>query len=96
MTMDRLQSYLRTFIGTVLNQVLCNLGLDEVIVGFYTDQCVSMAARDAADLGYDTLVVEDAIMALKLENHESALEQMRDVCVRHCTITELIEKIMSL
>jgi nicotinamidase-related amidase len=55
-----------------------------------------MAARDAADLGYNTLVVEDAVMALRLENHESALEQMRNVYVRHCTNEELLEKIKRL
>jgi len=86
-----------TFIGTVLNQVLRNLDLDEVIiVGFYTDQCITIAARDAADLGYDTLVVEDAVMALRPENHESALEQIRNVYVRYCSTSELVEKIMSL
>ncbi|MFH1907008.1 MAG: isochorismatase family cysteine hydrolase [Chloroflexota bacterium] len=85
------------FTGTMLNQVLRNLGLEEVIiVGFYTDQCITTAARDSADLGYGTLVVEDAVMAVTLENHESAIKHIKNVYVRCCNTSELLEKINNL
>ena len=82
------------FTGAMLNQVLRNLGLEEVIIiGFYTDQCITTSARESADLGYDTLVVEDAVMAQTLENHESAIKHIKNVYVRCCTTVELLAKI---
>ena len=82
------------FTGTMLNLLLHNLGLEEVIIiGFYTDQCITTAARDSADLGFGTLVVEDATMAETLENHESAIKHIKNVYVRCCTTAELLEKL---
>lgn len=40
-------------VGTQIDQVLRNLGVDKVIMaGFYTDQCISTSVRDLADIGY--------------------------------------------
>ncbi len=84
------------FTGTMLNQVLRNMGIDEVIiVGFRTDQCVTTAAREAADLGYETMVVVDGVMALTQENHEHALRHIVDVYVQGCTADELVQRIRS-
>lgn len=85
------------FTGTMLNQILRNMGIEEVIiVGFYTDQCVTTAARDSADLGYATLVVEDATMAELLENHEHALRQIVNVYVLGASTAELVQRIQAL
>ena len=81
----------------MLNQILRNLGMEEVIIiGFYTDQCITTTARESADLGYDTLVVEDAVMAQRLENHESAIRHIKNVYVRCCITSELLQKINAL
>ena len=85
------------FTGTMLNQVLRNLGIKEVIiVGFYTDQCVTTAARESADLGYDTMVVEDATMAVLLDGHLNEIKAIKNVYVRGGTTKELLNRISTL
>ena len=46
------------FTGTNIDTVLRNSDIENVImVGFYTEQCITTAARDAADTFYYTIVV---------------------------------------
>jgi biuret amidohydrolase len=85
------------FTGTMLNQVLRNLGIKEVIiVGFYTDQCVTTAARESADLGYITMLVEDATMADTLEGHLAEIKAIKNVYVRGGTTEELLKRLNNL
>lgn len=44
-----------------------------IIVGVTSDCCVQSTMRDAADLGYECLLVRDATGAVEAENHEGAL-----------------------
>jgi biuret amidohydrolase len=85
------------FTGTMLNQVLRNLEIKEVIiVGFYTDQCVTTAARESADLGYDTMVVEDATMAETIDGHLNEIKAIKNVYVRGGTTDELLGRLKAL
>jgi nicotinamidase-related amidase len=57
-------------VGTPIDRILRNLNIKSVIVvGFYTDQCVSTSVRDLSDLGYEVDIVEDAIAAMSQERH---------------------------
>jgi nicotinamidase-related amidase len=51
------------FIGTSLDVVLRNLGVDTVaLTGAATHACVEATARSAADLGYKVVLIEDACL----------------------------------
>ena len=62
------------FAGTSLNLVLRNLGVTTLVyTGAATDGCVEATARDGADLGYKTVVVEDACVTQSQLFHEVVL-----------------------
>lgn len=85
------------FTGTDLDKILRNMGIETLImVGFYTDQCVETAARDAADIGYNTILVEDACATLTEELHNNAIEALKDVYVRTETTESILEEIEKL
>lgn len=48
-----------------------------LIAGTSTDVCVTTTARDAADLGYEIVVVEDACTTLSQQMHEESLNAIR-------------------
>jgi nicotinamidase-related amidase len=63
-----------TFTSTGLDHTLRNLGMTTLVIGgVVTNVCVETTARDAADLGYQVILVEDACAAYSPEIHESAL-----------------------
>lgn len=67
------------FSSTNIEYVLRNLGVTKLYVaGFYTDECVSTAVRDASDLGFSTVLVEDACAAFAPGLHEAAVSTLRD------------------
>jgi biuret amidohydrolase len=69
------------FNSTNINYVLRNLGTRYLIVaGIMTDQCVDMAVRDGADLGYMITCVGDACAAATSERHEGALRAFGGYC----------------
>ena len=50
------------FIGTNLKQILDDKNCDCVVmIGLNTDHCVSTSARMAANLGYETILISDAM-----------------------------------
>jgi len=68
------------FNGTGIDQLLRNLNLETlVIVGMATDMCVETTARDAADRGYNVIVVEDAVATFFAEHHLAALSALARV-----------------
>ena len=82
------------FIGTDLDRILRNLGTENlIIIGFYTDQCVETAARDAADIGYNTILVEDACTTLTQELHDNAIKALKNVYVKVLTTDSLLAEI---
>jgi nicotinamidase-related amidase len=69
------------FNSTPLHYVLRNLGKRCLIVaGVLTDQCVDMAVRDGADLGYLITCVADACAAPTPERHSNALNAFSGYC----------------
>jgi nicotinamidase-related amidase len=79
------------FVGTDLDRILRNLGTETlIIIGFYTDQCVETAARDAADIGYNTILVEDACNTLTQELHDNAIKALKDIYVKVLTTDSLL------
>jgi nicotinamidase-related amidase len=62
------------FTGTPLDHALRNLRIEVlVVVGVLTDMCVLGTARSAAELGYWTVIVEDATASYTERAHTEAL-----------------------
>jgi nicotinamidase-related amidase len=63
-----------TFTSTGLDHALRSLGITSLIVGgVVTNVCVETTARDAADRGYDVVLLDDGCAAFSPEAHEATL-----------------------
>jgi nicotinamidase-related amidase len=63
-----------TFTSTGLDRALRNMGIHTLVIGgVVTNVCVETTARDAADHGYNVIVVDDACAAFSPEVHQAAL-----------------------
>jgi len=68
------------FNGSAIDQLLRNMGIDTLVVaGMATDMCVETTSRDAADRGYNVIVVEDAVATFVEEHHTAALSALARV-----------------
>ena len=68
------------FNGTGIDQLLRNMDLETLVMtGLATDMCVETTARDAADRGYNVIVVEDAVATFFPEHHRAALSGLARV-----------------
>lgn len=84
-------------VGTHIDQVLRNLGVKHVVVvGFYTDQCISSSVRDLADLGYKVDLIEDAIGAMSPERHEYAMQGIKKIYANSETTAEFVARVEAL
>jgi len=64
-----------TLNSTMLDQTLRNMGVESLVIsGVTTDVCVETTARDAADRGFQVIIVEDACTAFSETLHRSALQ----------------------
>lgn len=64
-----------TLNSTMLDQTLRNMEIEALVVsGVTTDVCVETTARDAADRGFQVIIVEDACTAFSETLHRSALQ----------------------
>lgn len=85
------------FIGTQIDRILRNLHVTKVIVvGFYTDQCVSSTVRDFADAGYEVTMVEDACGAFSPERHNNAMQSLRNMYAHVETTDEILSRLSAL
>jgi biuret amidohydrolase len=83
------------FTGTNVDTILRNAGISTVvIVGFYSEQCITTAARDAADTGYYTFVVEDAVATTTQEIHDQAMDHIRELYAGLLTVDGLLERLI--
>ena len=79
------------FNGTGIDQLLRNMKLDTLVVtGMATDMCVETTARDAADRGYNVIVVEDATATFFEEHHIAALSAMARVYTQTWTTDQVL------
>jgi biuret amidohydrolase len=63
------------FTSTPIDLVLRSLGVTQLVVaGWATDACVGLTARDAADRGFETFLVEDGCAAFSEESHQASIE----------------------
>ena len=63
-----------TFNSTGLDHALRSLGITSLVVGgVVTNVCVETTARDAADRGYDVVLLDDGCAAFSPEIHEATL-----------------------
>ncbi len=63
-----------TFTSTGLDHTLRNMGITTLVIGgVVTNVCVETTARDASDLGYGVILVDDACAAHSPEIHEASL-----------------------
>jgi len=65
------------FDGTELHYVLSKLGIRRLFVtGVATEYCVKETVIDALKLGYEVVVLEDAIRGISLKGSEEAITEM--------------------
>lgn len=82
------------FNSTAIDQILRNLGKDTLIItGVVTNYCVETAVRDAADRGYNVVLVSDACAAKSEEHQRLALEVMGGVYCLVKTTEELLQEL---
>lgn len=63
------------FTSTEIEQVLRAARVQQVVIGGWaTNACVGLTARDAADRGFETFLVEDACAAFTSTSHEATVE----------------------
>ena len=80
-----------TFNSTPLDQYLRNMGIDSlVIVGVLTNACVETTARDAADRGYNCILVEDGCASFEQASHEATLRSFARIFGKVMTTEEAL------
>lgn len=79
------------FNGSAIDQLLRNMGVETLVVtGMATDMCVETTSRDAADRGYNVVVVEDATATFVEEHHRAALSSLARVFAKVWDTEEVI------
>jgi nicotinamidase-related amidase len=79
------------FNGTNIHFVLSNMGIRNlVMVGVMTSGCVESAARDAKDLGYRVVVVDDACATWSEEMHRASIRVLGEVYAKIKTTDQVL------
>jgi nicotinamidase-related amidase len=82
------------FCATNIEYVLRNLGVRNlVITGIVTTGCVHTAVTDAADRGFNVILVEDGCGALVPEMHWASIRILRDVYAKILTTDEVLDRV---
>lgn len=79
------------FSGGQLEPLLRSLGVSVVVMtGLATSQCVDTTARDASELGFVVVHVEDAQADYGPQEHEASLFASRGICGGHVVDSEFL------
>ena len=82
------------FNSSNIDSVLRYLSVSQLVcVGVSTSQCVDLTARDAADRGYEVVIVEDAVAEDSRKHHEASLEQFDRLFGRVMTCSEVLAEL---
>ena len=63
------------------------------MAGMATDMCVETTARDAADRGYNVVVVEDATATFFAEHHHTALSSLARVYTKVWPTEQVLDQL---
>lgn len=67
-----------SFVGTSLDLILRNKGIRNIILaGVTTDVCVSTTQRNANDMGYECMLLDDCCAATDPANHDAILSMIK-------------------
>ena len=79
------------FNSTNIDQILRNMGIESlVITGGTTNSCVETTARDAYDLGYDCILVDDGCLARSQDRHDMTMWTFASIFGKVMDTTEVI------
>jgi len=92
LVVDKLTS--SAFHNTMLDHALRNMGIRDIVtVGILTDACVLGTARVAAELGYNSLICEDACGTNTQRAHDEALLVHARILGRVSTTNDVISEL---
>ncbi len=82
------------FSSTNLEYILNNLGIKAlVVVGVYTDECVSTTVRNASDLGFDTVLIEDGCTCVTENRHRFTVDTLNGRYVSVLTTEQMLKRL---
>ncbi len=82
------------FNSTGVDQFLRNLEIDTLLVcGVVSNGCVEGTIRDASDLGYQVVMVEDACAAVTPALHQAAITNLKDAFCNCRTTDDVVEEL---
>jgi nicotinamidase-related amidase len=82
------------FNATNIEYILRNMGINGlVVVGVYSNECVSTAIRDACDLGFHVTLISDGCATVTPELQKATITTMKDRYARVLTTEEAIQEI---
>jgi nicotinamidase-related amidase len=85
------------FNGSNIEYVLRNIGIQHlIVVGVVTSGCVEVAVRDAADRGFQILLVEDATATWSDDMQQAAMRAMDEIYAKVVTTSEMLTRLEAL
>lgn len=85
------------FNSTSIDRFLRNLEIDTLLVcGVVSNGCVEGTIRDASDLGYQVVMVEDACAAVTPALHEAAITNLKDAFCNCRTTDDVVLELNAL
>lgn len=84
------------FNSTAIDQILRNMGVEDIVItGVATDMCVETTARDAADRGYNIVIVEDGTATFEPISHVASLYNFAKTYGMVQSSNEVIQRIQT-